>query len=144
VHTCNRVRHGSGKQGKGSLSKKTERRMGKKGETPRGRNNKAATATGPGKMTMDYHWTEGVSLVTPASSPQLVKPTPPPQVSRSSHWQVVRPVSDETEVPHTKARTQWSEARLQRKHHRSDSEDSAEPLRMQRKCYRRCRSTGRG
>jgi hypothetical protein len=59
------------------------------GETPRGRvDEEAAAATGPGTATTDHIWTDGVSLVTPASSPRddqtfeldLVKPPPPPTV----------------------------------------------------------------
>jgi hypothetical protein len=84
VCTSDGVRHGSGRQGKGSLSKKTERRVGEKGKTPRGRTDEAAAATGPGTKTMDHHWTDGVSLTTPASGPQLIKPTPPPLDSAMS------------------------------------------------------------
>ena len=60
--------------------------MGKKGERPHGRDNEAAAAMGPGTKTMDHHRTDGGSLMTPASSPEvdqkaeldLVKPHPPP------------------------------------------------------------------
>jgi hypothetical protein len=78
ARTSDGVRNRSGRKRKGSPNKKTERRMGEKGETPRGRNDEAAAATGPGKTTTDHHWTDGVSLANPASGPQLVKPTPPP------------------------------------------------------------------
>jgi hypothetical protein len=51
--------------------------VGEKGETPRGRIDEAAAATGPGMKATDHHRTDGVSLATPASGPQLVKPPPP-------------------------------------------------------------------
>ena len=58
--------------------------MGEKGETPHGRDNEAAAATGPGTKTTDHHRTDGGSLTTPASGPEvdqkvrldLVKPPP--------------------------------------------------------------------
>ena len=64
---------------------RTEGRVGEKGETPHGRDDEAAAATGPGTKTMDHHRTDGGSLVTPASSSRddqkvelnLVKPLPP-------------------------------------------------------------------
>ena len=64
----------------------TEWRVGEKGETPRGRDDEAAPATGPGMKTTDHHRTDSVSLATPASGPQvdqkvvldLVKPPPSP------------------------------------------------------------------
>jgi hypothetical protein len=51
--------------------------MGEKGETLRRRNDEAAAGMGPGKTTSDPHRTDGISLTTPVSSPQLVKPTRP-------------------------------------------------------------------
>ena len=63
-----------------------EGRVGEKGEMPHGRDDEAAAATGPGTKTTDHHRTDGGSLVTLASSPEvdqkaeldLVKPLPPP------------------------------------------------------------------
>ena len=60
--------------------------MGEKGEKPHGRDDEAATATGPGTKTTDHYRTDGGSLVTPESSPEvdqkaeleLIKPHPPP------------------------------------------------------------------
>ena len=65
---------------------RTEGRVGEKGEKPHGRDDEAATATGPGTKTTDHHRTDGGSLVTLASSSRddqkveldLVKPLPPP------------------------------------------------------------------
>jgi hypothetical protein len=84
VCTSDGVRNRSGTQGKGSLSKKTERRMGKKGEMPRGRIDEAGAATGPGMKTTDHKWTDGVSLATPASGPRLVTPPPSPSVESTT------------------------------------------------------------
>jgi hypothetical protein len=67
--TSNRVRNGSGRQQKGSLSKKTNGMGKKKGKTLRGRIDEAATATGPGMKTSDHQWTRDISLTTPVSSP---------------------------------------------------------------------------
>ena len=63
-----------------------EGRVGEKGEKPHGRDDEAATASGPGTVTTDHQMTDGRSLATPASSPgvdqrvrlDLVKPLPPP------------------------------------------------------------------
>ena len=65
---------------------RTEGRVGEKGETPHGRDDEAATATGPGTKATDHQQTDGGGLATPASSPEvdqkaeldLVKPHPPP------------------------------------------------------------------
>ena len=61
-------------------------RVGEMGETPRGRDDEAATATGLGMKTTNHHRTDGISLATPASGPRvdqkvildLVKPPPSP------------------------------------------------------------------
>ena len=58
--------------------------MGEKGEKPHGRDDEAAAATGPGTKTTDHHRTDGGSLATLASGPEvdqkvrldLVKPPP--------------------------------------------------------------------
>jgi hypothetical protein len=56
----------------------TEGRVGKTGEMPNGKvDEEVATATGPRTETTDHHRTDGVSLATPVSSPQLIKPPPP-------------------------------------------------------------------
>ena len=48
-----------------------EMRVGEMGETPHGRDNEAATATGPGMKTTDHHRTDSVSLTTPVSGPRV-------------------------------------------------------------------------
>ena len=71
-----------------------ENGVGKMGEMPHGKVDKeVAAATGLGTETTDHQWTDGVSLVTPASGPQddqkvglnLVKPppSPPPPTSQT-------------------------------------------------------------
>ena len=67
-------------------------RVGEMGETPRGRDDEAAAATGPGMKTTDHQRTDGVSLATPASGPRddpkgdldLVKPPPSPPSAEST------------------------------------------------------------
>ena len=60
-------------------------RVGEMGETPHRKvNEEVAAATGPGIKTTEHHRTDGISLATPASGPQvnqkveldLVKPPP--------------------------------------------------------------------
>ena len=53
---------------------RTEGRMGEKGETPHGRDDEAAAATGPGMKTTDHQKTDGGSLATPASGPSSSQP----------------------------------------------------------------------
>ena len=55
----------------------TKEKVGNKGETSCGRvDEKAAAVKGLGTETTDHQRIDGVSLVTPVSSPQLVKPPP--------------------------------------------------------------------
>ena len=83
----------------------TEGRVGEMGETPRGRDNEAAAATGLGMKTTDHQRTDGVSLATPASGPRdnpkgnldLVKPPPsPPSVESTTPPKRTQPHANES------------------------------------------------
>ena len=52
-----------------TVHEKVASRVGEKGEKPCGRDDEAATASGPGTVTTDHQKTDGGSLATPASSP---------------------------------------------------------------------------
>ena len=55
--------------GKTTACEKNAEKVGEKGEKPRGKDDEAAAATGPGKTTTDHQRTDSGSLATPASSP---------------------------------------------------------------------------
>jgi len=83
----------------------TDDGVGKMGETPHGRDDKAAAAMGPGMKTMDHQKTDGISLATLVSGPRddqkvaldLVKPPPsPPSVASTTPPKWIQPHTKES------------------------------------------------